>query len=387
MNYVDILSDLVKIPSTTGNEEKIVPYIKSLFEGIGCIVKVIRTTQRGKNINNIIINPQRNPSLIINTHMDVVPANGWEKAFEPKIRDGKIYGRGTCDAKGQIVLVYETIKLLRRIGPHCINKIEWHIVSGEEDGGFGTSFLLQKYSHHNNAVKAVIVLEPTNFALFPANRGALWFRIILHGKSTHMGEFSKGINAIDRAAKIIDSFADFRKYLLEISPSTELFGDPTEFININVGRVSGGEWPSIVADYATIDGGISFLPNLSAKGVLKLFENFIKTTNTNYKGSIEVIPLSLKNDGYETPKNSNICLALGDSVRIRNKKCIVTGWNASCDARLYAKKYKVPTVVFGPGSLMLAHSNHEHIKLSELSRGIEILSDGIINFFEINGLC
>ncbi len=370
MNNKKLLMNLIKISSTTGNEKGISSYLKNIFKSKKLKVKEFVNIYNGKNIYNIVINPNNNVKLVINTHMDVVSAWNWKNAFNPKYKNDFIYWRWACDAKWQIVVIYDLIiQLIKKNRQDLLKKIQFHIVCWEEKWWYGTQSLINKL---NINPQWIIVLEPTNMNIYPANRWAVWFEIDIKWKSIHMGESNKWDNAIIKSSKVIRLLKWFEKYLIKNSPKHNLFNH--KYIKLNIWKISWWDLPSIVPDLVTIQWWIAFIPPFNIKNIINMLNSYMKKEAPDIYKDINIRTLDLKNEPYETNINSNLCKRL---YKASKNKWKISWWNASCDARLYALRYKKPTIVFWPGDLCVAHSNNEHISIKDIEKVSEILFETV----------
>jgi len=309
-------------------------------------------------------------SLIINSHTDVVGAPNWDKAFEPEKIGDEIFGRGACDAKGQITVMYLVFAALRDMGVRLKGNLIGEAVVEEEVGGNGSLALIRQ----GYVADSAIVMEPTELKIMPANRGAIWYRIEIEGNSVHMGKIWEGVNAIEKCCTLIGCLKEYEKRLIEESRNYPLFERYKQPVQVNFGTISGDGWPSMVCGKVVLEGGIGFLPNKTLATIKKEVEDAIKNCKdpwlvSHYKLSFD----KLHNEAYEIPRNHEIVKILEASSRDAGVEPDVTGFTASCDARLFNKTGGMDTVVFGPGSLADAHSNFEKINMNHIIDASEIL--------------
>ncbi|MGB9678020.1 MAG: ArgE/DapE family deacylase, partial [Candidatus Ratteibacteria bacterium] len=393
----EFLKDLIKFESISGKgEEKIQNFIYEKFKRFGeC--KLVNIEEKIKNDpeytfsdkecdysnrKNLVFEAGRGEgyTIILNTHSDVVPAFNWENAFIPEEKDGYIYGRGACDAKGQIATIYLTLLTLEKINIEVKGKLIVEIVIEEEIGGNGSLSLIRDGYNADG----VIVLEPTELKITPANRGAVWFKLEIFGKSVHMGKIWEGVNAIEKFCYLYPHLKDFEKRLIDESRNVPLFEKFKQPVQLNFGIIKGDGWPSMVCGKLEIEGGIGFLPNKTLNEIKKEFEDVIRKCGdewiiSNYKLSFP----KLHNDSYSIPVNHILVKTMEKACEESGIESIVEGFIASCDARLFNKVGKMPVVVFGPGILDDAHSDHERIKIDDIKKASEIILRTILKLMEV----
>jgi acetylornithine deacetylase len=196
-------------------------------------------------------------SLILNGHVDVVspePVDAW--TYDPwaaTIVDGRMYGRGAHDMKSGDALNLMLPRLLRDAGIELQGDLFIHSVIEEECTGNGS---LAASLRHN--ADACIVTEPTGGQVTNAHVGVLWFRIAIAGKSWHAMQAWQGVNAITKSIPIMQALQDLDARLNEQThPAFEGVAHP---INLNIGVINGGDWPSTVPGACELHCRLSCYP-------------------------------------------------------------------------------------------------------------------------------
>ena len=192
-------SDMVAIPSYSGLplQEKVMgKYIFDLLEKekIECQIQDLGNGRC--NVIGRLAGTGGGRSLMLNGHMDTVPAYDMPRAFEPRLQDGLLYGRGTSDMKGALAAMMGVLIALKRSGTSLSGDLLFSAVADEEEGSIGTIALLES----GLCADAVIVGEAMGRdAIAIAQKGLEWFEFILHGKTVHGGRQDEGVNEIGRA--------------------------------------------------------------------------------------------------------------------------------------------------------------------------------------------
>lgn len=386
---------LCSLINNAQNEEKNIYFLSKQLKQIGFKVEernIVKSISKDKfyakikpsgKTNIVATNGSRKTSktIILNTHIDVVPAP--KNLFLPKAEKGIIYGRGSCDALGQVVLILCTLKRLVKQNDVKNLKIVACFVTGEETGGNGTLSLI----YEKILSDACIVLEPTNLKFHVACRGGLWFEIRLFGKATHMAEIEKGANTISASAYIINRLEKYESLMKKnaVNPLFKNYENPTP---LNVGCIQGGEFHATVPATTTIKGGIGFLPGKKTTQIKKDLRENVETalkefqTKKGKKINYKLIFNGVHNEPYELPIDEEIVKTLKKTLKRYENNKNLTGFNASCDARLYYLKAHIPTLVFGAGKLKFAHSSTEQIKIKDIQKGASILTKLIKTYSE-----
>ncbi|HUK48533.1 MAG TPA: M20/M25/M40 family metallo-hydrolase [Terriglobales bacterium] len=226
VDLVALTRKLVDIESITGNEGPVGHLLAQELERLG--YKVQRMLTEGERANVYATTPQQpNPAIVLSTHMDTVPP------FIPSSEDdGRIYGRGSCDAKGIIAAQIAAAERLRSEGV-CVGLL---FLVGEERDSLGAKVANQR----PNACKFLINGEPTENKIAIASKGALRAELTATGRMAHSAYPELGESAID---KLIEAVHRLRAMKL---PSDPEIGPCT----LNIGLIEGGRAPNVIPDRA-----------------------------------------------------------------------------------------------------------------------------------------
>jgi acetylornithine deacetylase len=390
-----LLCDLISIPSLSGEEEPAVVRMADAFEGLGLQAELRPISSSIKDDpdysypeagidytgrHNLVVRAQgagAGRSVILQTHLDVVPPGEWKEAFRPRVEDGVVLGRGACDCKGQAVALWLALVALDTAGVRLDGDVTAQFVVEEEIGGNGALACILD----GDRADAAVILEATDFHVHPANRGACWFRIRLQGESVHMGRKHEGVSAFDQAVKVHHALMEYEKKLVAESRSQPLFERYEAPVQVNIGMVRAGEWPSMVPGECVIEGGVGFLPNKPMRVVQQELRQLLEQSDDPWIAQHARIDFpKLHNDAYAIDPAHSVVQALHAACNATGLPSEVFGWNVSCDARLYALRGKMPAVVFGPGQIQHAHSDHEQIRMGDVAKAAEALAHFMMNW-------
>ena len=391
----EFLTDLIGLESVSGSESEAISLCLGKFAGAGCECTLAALSDDIKqdpeyshptdpvsydgraNLVALRQGSGGGRSVILQTHIDIVPAGDWHDAFAPREEGDLIYGRGACDAKGHIAAIWLALSALEDMGVRLAGDVQAQIVVEEEFGGNGALALIRQ----GYKADAVIVCESTELQIHPANRGAIWFRIEIEGLPRHMGCKHEGISAIDLSYKVIQALYDYEKRIIADSANYPGFERYTNPVQVNVGMLHSGEWPSMVAANATIEGGVGFLPNRSMEQVkLEVGEVIEAIDDAWLREHYRLSFPRLHNDSYEIDHSHPAVLALHEACKATGLNSEILGWNVSCDARLYAKVGKMPTMVFGAGSILDAHAREEKIDFRDILKASEAIARFVMDW-------
>ena len=226
MDVVRLLRQLVDIESITGNEAPVGNFLYRELAGMG--YRVEKMTAEMERCNIYATAPERpHPRVVLSTHMDTVPPfiPSWEDA-------ARVYGRGSCDAKGIIATQIAAAERLRQEGVY----VGLLFLVGEERDSLGAKVANEKAS----GCRFLINGEPTENKVAVASKGALRAEVTARGKMAHSAYPELGDSAIDR---LLEALGRLRRMALPVDAEV---GAST----MNIGVIEGGRAPNVVADRA-----------------------------------------------------------------------------------------------------------------------------------------
>ncbi len=388
------LADLIAAPSLAGDEAAAMDIAATAFDKLADVQRVEMTNALRDDRDysdpvggidytgrsNLRIHRQGSGggrSLLFNTHLDTVPpSQGQPIPYEPVVRDGSIFGRGSCDAKGQAATIYLAMAALAEMGVELAGDLIVHLVAEEEVGGNGTLAMVR----HGEQADACIVLEPTELKILSSVRGAVWFRIQLTGRPGHSGQAGKTRSALDMAIRVVEILKGYHARLLAESRGDPLFDAFDNPMPLTVGRLDAGNWPATAPGEATLEGVLGLLPNKTAQQVIdEMTAAIVDEGGPDIAENFE-IHFTYRHDSSVCPTDHPLVALLQAAGVAIGQDCPITAMPASCDAWFYNNQLDIPTVVFGGGSLSVAHSNNEHMPLSGLAAAAEVLAGTIVQW-------
>ncbi|MGI5818289.1 MAG: M20 family metallopeptidase [Armatimonadota bacterium] len=380
---IEILSELIAFESTVGNEGPAMRYMHERMSEVADEVEFIEVTEAIKddpdysypvvteygdrpNVRAVRKGTGGGKSVILNTHLDVVPpSSGHVEPFSARLEDGVVYGRGACDAKGQAATIWLLFRLLDDLDIELDGDIIAHLVIEEEIGGNGTVAM----ARHGDTADACVVLEPTNFVLLPQVRGAVWFDANVYGQAGHSGMPGGTVSALLKAIDIVGYFTEYHDRILAESrgkfPLFDQFENP---MPLTVGQLEAGDWPAQAPRRANLKGVLGLLPDRTKEQVMEEMEAAVRESGDEWLADPKnfEIDFTYRHDANVIPPDHPLVLALQDAAQAVGKEGAVSAMTASCDAWLYNNQLEIPTVVFGPGNLGVAHSDQEQIPVQEM---------------------
>ncbi len=375
-----LLSELIEYRSTDGDEGPVMKYIHERMQEVADEVEFVEVTEAIKddpdysypirleygdrsNVRVVKKGTDGGKTLLLNTHLDVVPpSSGHVQPFNARVEDGVMYGRGACDAKGQVATIWLLLRLLKELDVELAGDIIVHLVIEEEIGGNGTVAMVRR----GESADACIVMEPTDFVILPQVRGAVWFEATTYGQAGHSGSGGT-VSALLKAIDVIQLFTDYHdRILAESRGKYPLFDEFENPMPLTIGQLEAGDWPAQAPQQAVFRGVLGLLPDRTKEQVMEEMRACVTQSGDDWLAENFEIDFTYRHDANVIEPDHPLVLALQEAVRAEGRPGDVSAMTASCDAWMYNNQLEIPTVVFGPGSLGVAHSDREQIALQDL---------------------
>jgi acetylornithine deacetylase len=325
-------------------------------------------------------------SIILNGHVDVVPiGNKDEWTHDPwagEYSDGRIYGRGACDMKAGLAGLVTAVEVVKESGLRPRGDVIVESVVDEEAGGNGTlACVLKGYK-----ADAGIFAEPSGLNIvFPASRGAQFFRITVPGKSIGIEYMYQAANAVEKAIKIYQAVSDFglMRQVEAKHPLWEAYPPDVPKVPTAICKVNGGEWPSSLPTKIVMEGSLECLPNEDLNEVKRRFKSYIMKVAqldpwlAKNKPIVEWFGLWMKPS--EIRQDHPIVTQLVQEIKtVGGAEPLVVGGGGS-DQRLLTRCANTPSVLFGPAGKE-AHGVDENIELKEVLNYTKIIALTVLDW-------
>jgi putative selenium metabolism hydrolase len=366
---VQILMDLVRTPSFSSKEKEAVQVVRREMEKVG--FDEIRIDGLGSIIGRIG-NGQRR--IAFDGHVDTVYAGDltqWSfDPFQPKIEDGKVWGRGTVDQKGGLAAMLSAARIIKELNLNDNLSIYFIGTVMEEDcEGLCWQYLINE---EKLRPELVVITEPTNMNICRGHRGRMEMRVEVKGQTCHSGVPEHGDNAIYKLARIVLEIEKLNKQL----QSDPLLGKGSITVT-----EAGSSSPSICA---VPDGANIRLDRRLTYGETKksaVAEVYDATKRAGYEDA-KVIVLTFKDAAYTgkvyptekyyptwaLDENSPFLQsAIEVYAGVFGKDPLVGMWTFSSNAVAIAGMHGIPCFLFGPGNELYAHTPNEACQIEQLS--------------------
>ncbi|MCJ2128320.1 ArgE/DapE family deacylase [Methylobacterium sp. E-045] len=311
-------------------------------------------------------------SLILQAHVDVVPPGPLDlwahPPFDPVIRGDWLYGRGAADMKAGHAANLFALDALARIGLQPAATVTVQSVVEEESTGNGA---LMAHLHGYRA-DAVLIPEPEDEKLVRANTGVLWFTVEVRGTPVHVREMGAGANAIDAAYRVIGALRELEDLWNARKAGRRHFEGEAHPINLNVGRIEGGDWASSVPAWCRIACRIAIYPGVAAADAAREIEaavaDFARTDPFLAKTPPLVAFNGFFSEGYELDEGSEAEAVLATAHKRATGTHLRSFMSPSyLDTRVHALYDRVPALCYGPISENI-HGFDERVSLASVKR-------------------
>jgi succinyl-diaminopimelate desuccinylase len=387
-----LLQDLIQIPSENppGNYDEICAYLDKKLTSWGFDVQVIdvpedRTKELGlstprKNVIATIEGTEEGRHLLLNAHIDTVPADNHEKwtypPFSGQIADGRIYGRGATDSKGRLAAYIMAALALKKSGIPFSGKVSIVATCDEETGGkLGAGYVTD-----NKFISGdMVIVEGYSNQIVRAMAGVLQLKITSIGKPAHAAFKWKGINAIEKMAKVINSLTELQREL-EQEPS-KING--MKYTTVNAGVINGGTKINVVPGTSEIEVDFRVIPEHSLDEIYNRVKSKIECLE-NEDPEMEILIeriLDFETAPTITDEDSPVIEEIQKAnLEVNDNRLPVVGMLGQSDTRWFIKN-GITGINFGPGTNdNNLHSYDEFMDIDNLIQTTKVLAVLVRNY-------
>lgn len=392
---VEVLGELVRAPTTLGQEEPGQRVVAAVLDDLG-----LRPVDVWMDAERLRAHPQAAPfdwsvegkrnvvatwapdradpevpegrSLILNGHIDVVspePIAGWGEVdpFGAERADGWVVGRGAADMKCGIAAILGAVRGLRALGLQPRAPITIESVVEEECSGNGTlQTLLDGFT-----ADAAVIAEPFGAAITTSQVGVMWFSVRIVGVSGHAAESQQATNAIEESLAVIGSLRALEAELNAAPPAPyDLFPHP---INLNVGTIRGGDWASTVPGECETGFRIAMYPGTPIEEMRDRIEHVVREATGHLPVAAEVRYRGFASPGYDIPDDHELVTTLATAFAAQaGTPPALVATTGTTDAGVFGNVGGVPAVCFGPYA-EAAHGVGERVYLPSVLQTAQVL--------------
>ncbi|PWW02716.1 M20 family metallopeptidase [Mangrovibacter plantisponsor] len=310
------------------------------------------------------------PCFAFNTHLDVVPAGkGWQREpFTLTEEDGRLYGRGSCDAKGPLVAMVEALRMLANQRDSWSGTLMGVFTADEEVASEGAKFYVKESPV---TIDFAVIGEPTSNATFSAHKGSLRPRVRVNGVTAHSGTPDLGVNAIYKAGQLLGLVEHNHQHTV-CCRHHPLVGNAS----LTVTRVHGGHADNVVPDSCELLLDRRMVPGEDEDAVKAEIQQLLDTARQQFNVDAEIIGWQPTTGGAtETDSNESIVQASLEACRRHGQpEPGPFGFQGGCDL-VHFRTLGAKGVVIGPGSLAVAHKPDEFVPVEEFISAAYIYLD------------
>ncbi len=391
---VQFLSELTAHPSTRGFEQSAQDFMADALTARGMDVDrwqidvadiahlpgfspVIGDYEDAVNVVGTRRSRGKGRSLILNGHIDVVPEGPldmWDTPpFEPHVDNGWMYGRGAGDMKAGLTSNLYALDALRDLGFGPAGNVHYQSVVEEECTGNGALACLQR----GYKADAVLIPEPFSEELVTAQLGVLWFQVHLKGVPVHVAYAGSGSNAIEAAIPLIAALHEMEtRWNLPACRHPE-YHDHNHALNLNIGKIVGGDWTSSVPAWCVFDVRMGLFPGQDIDEAKREIEEVLrKAAQENdflRNNHPEIVYHGFIAEGYalsdDTSKAATQAIAAleGAHRNVTGAELDRLAITATTDARFFGLYADTPALVYGPKAEAI-HGFNERVELESMRR-------------------
>ena len=369
---IRLTQQLIRIDSQNppGDEFLIARFVKKYLGKLGVKTKIYEFKKKRSNIVACFEGKHKKRSLLITPHLDTVPGGkSWHyNPFLAKINNGRIYGLGATDCKGNLACGLEAINSLIEDKVILNYNLVFAATADEESGS--SLGLIPLLNRGILKPDMAVVLDSDDFNIIITQKGLIHLKVKLQGKRAHGAYPWRGINAIDIAADIIKSLKSNQWGFKQ----NKYLKGPT----LNIGTIRGGDKVNIVADWCEFELDFRFLPGSSAEEILREIKGIIQKQARKFypNNRMPQNALKLEIEGIQKPYSIDedhlLVNYMKEAMRKVHLKPIIKGSEGATTISFFQNR-NIPAIATGFGVQGCAHIADEYVKIENLCKGARAL--------------
>ncbi len=371
---IDILSELIAYPTISPDSNlAMIDDLASRLQDLGARVDLYHDESGQKANLYATLGPERAGGILLAGHTDVVPVTDQDWSadpFEMIRRDGKLFGRGSCDMKGFIAAC---IALAPDLAAQATGRpLHFAFTHDEESGCLGAQALIEELAKRDDTPAMAIIGEPTNMQLIEGHKGCYEYSTHFTGREGHGSLPDQGVNAVEYSVRYVSRLLELRETLKTRAPEDSAFTPP--HTTLSVGALHGGVAHNVIPGKARLDWEMrpvqesdadfvkAELASYVAEVLLPQMRSVWPEANIDTQVIGEVVGL--------TPMADNAARDLVMALTGANGKDLVS---FGTEAGIF-QSLGMAALVCGPGSIEQAHKPDEYLEISQLQECVEMLA-------------
>lgn len=372
---INLLRDLIAIDSVNpslvpggSGEKNIAEAIALEMKAIGMDVEIKEAAPERPNVVGVLEGRQTGQTLMLCGHTDTVGVEGMKSPFDPEVKDGKIYGRGSQDMKGGVAAMIDAARKIAGSGGMKSGRLIVAAVVDEEYASIGAEALVKDWT-----ADAAVVTEPTDLTVAVGHKGFSWVKIKTEGLAAHGSRPKDGRDAIFRMGRILSRLEKLDRRL-QSKPEHPVLGTAS----LHASLIEGGREMSTYPDRCELKMERRTITGEAMETALHEAEEIIaelKDEDAEFAATVEFL---FGRPPYETPSEHPMPQMLETAVKRAGHETKRTGMTFWTDAAILGEA-GIPSVVFGPGGAGL-HSIEEYVIADEVVLCRDALCELVKNF-------
>jgi acetylornithine deacetylase len=367
VSSIEMLRKLVAFDTTSRNSNlALIDYVQGYLKGHGIESKLVPNEDGTKANMFATVGPNVKDGVVLSGHTDVVPVDGQPWVTDPwtlTLKDGKYYGRGTCDMKAFYAIALAMVPEFKKA--KLKRPIHFALSYDEEIGCFGAHSLAAAMATEVPRPRAIIIGEPTMMTVVHAHKGSQSYVTKFTGFEAHSSMTHLGVSAIHFAGEFIHYLNTVQEELEAAAPKNSEFMPAAA--TFNVGTVIGGTAGNILARECEVLWGYRELPTrpieeLGERAKKWLKEELLPKMKAKHPAAAIATELRSSTPAF-SPEGNDEAKTLAGSWSGSNTVGSVV---YATEAGIFRKTMGVPTVLCGPGDIAQAHQPNEFLLESQV---------------------
>lgn len=372
---VSILRDLIAFPTVSADSNLgLIDYVQSHLRSLGFAVELFPNEAGTKASLWATLGPADRSGIVLSGHTDVVPAAGqsWRRQpFELTDEGERLYGRGTADMKGYIACVLALAPEWSR-APLSV-PIHIALSYDEEVGCLGVRPMLEEIAKRKPLPFGCVIGEPTSGVPVTAHKGKVSFRCDVHGRACHSAYAPQGVNAVEKAARLIVAIEDLARGFAHHGVRDDRFDPP--FATAQTGVISGGNSVNVVPsrcsfsfearsnDEAELDRFIAAVRHYANEQLLQEMRVVAPEANIEFE-------MLTRYPGLNASLNEHVVSVAREAANADSTGVISFGSEGGLFSAI-----GIPSVICGPGSMDQGHKPDEFVTRSDLNQCLRFVGN------------
>lgn len=368
-------------------EQHVAEQVHKFLRENGVAAELEEAAPRRPNVVAHIGPSSAKPALMFVAHIDTVGAGDMREPFTPRVRDGRLYGRGALDIKsGVSAMCAAAVSIAREVAGGALRLVRPFVIAAvvdEECNSIGTEALLRR----GHSAEFAVVLEPTDLQLVIAHKGYAWFEIVTHGRAAHGSLPSEGRDAIRMMGRVLVALDGLEKKIAARAAHPRL-GNASMHASLIEGGQELSSYPvacCLQLERRMLPGETEASVEAELREMLDAVEKSGENAREKSAGEENATPFRATLRGglgsrlaYEIEEGCALVKRASAAARRACGDCELAGMAAWTDTALLAEA-GIPGIVFGPSGRWL-HGAEEYVEIESVHKCAAALREIILDF-------